>query len=182
VWWDRLLDQLREMKETTGARGILNKYGYAVAGVILVFACVMLFARTRTVSDQPTYAGNQDLAFFVDEKTGEEKVMPADQVPPLAGKDGSDSVVIAVKFKSDTESSAKTYYFVKYPVGVRDRVKALPKDDIDRMNLLERSRLVRSVEAGSKWLRATDPEAEKVVVVPDSAPGHPRRPVFPARL
>jgi hypothetical protein len=163
-------------------RSILNKYGYYIAGVIAVIALLAAYVGTRQAAEPVSYAGNPELAFFVDENTGEEKVLPADEVPPLSGKDGKESVVMAVKFKSDTEKAAKTWYFIKYPAKVRDRVRGLPKDDIDRLTLLDKWRLVRAPEAGSPWVKVTAPEAERIVTVPESSAGHPRRPVYPSRM
>ena len=55
-------------------RGILNKYGYYIAGVIAVIALLAAYAGTRQAAEPVSYAGNPELAFFVDESTGEEKV------------------------------------------------------------------------------------------------------------
>ena len=162
-------------------RNFINKYGYVVAAAVILVAVVAVFLNTRKKPAPLPYAGNPELAFFVDEITGDESVLSADEIPPLPGKDGKDSLMIAVKFKSDTEKEPKTWYLVKYPTDVRDKARSLPKDSLDRMNMLESSRLVRSPESGSPWVPQYGADAEKIVTVPESSPGHPRQPVFPAK-
>ncbi|MCL2648070.1 MAG: cadherin-like domain-containing protein [Phycisphaerales bacterium] len=163
-------------------RQFIEKYGYPLIAVIVVLVILVLWLNHRnSAPPRPNFSGDSSLAFFVNETTGKESVRSVNDIPPLPADDDTDSLVIAVKFKADTEKDAKIWYYVKYPVKVRDWTQSLPADDLNRMNALEESRLIRAVEPGSQWLPATDPEAVKIMTIPDASPGHPRRPVFPEK-
>ena len=160
----------------------LNKYGYYLVAAIMVVAIFVFWLGNRKPEPPPrSYSGDTSLMFFVDERTGLESIHSADEIPPLTADDGTDSLVMAIKFKAANETDAKIYYFVKYPIEVRNRARQLDPNDMERMGLLESSRLVRAAVPGSPWMSASDPRAEAFLVVPEATLGNPRRPVFPTK-
>jgi hypothetical protein len=156
-------------------RQLLQKYGYAIAAGLIVLAGILIFFRSSSTSKE----GDPSKAFFVDEETNEEMILPTTEIPPLLGKGGKPTVVKAFKYTCGSPSDAKVYYFLKYTEEAQAKLKSMPADDPNRYDVVEKGELVRSAQPGSPWVRARDPRANEVKSIPECTPGVPGTIIHP---
>ena len=159
-------------------RNIINKFGVPISIIVIVVAAVFTWLSHRTTRID---VGDPSLAYFFNEETGEESILPSDQIPPIPDPSGKGSLVIAAKFKGESDKAPKTYYLIKYTDEVRAKIESLPSDDVTRQNLLSAAQLVRSPDHGSPWVSISDERADRIVSVPEWAPNRPRIRVSPPR-
>jgi len=159
-------------------RKIIDKFGIPVSIVVIVVAAVLIW---NSQQKPKLDVGDHSLAYFVDDATGEEFILPADQIPPIPNPNGTGTLVIAAKFKGQTDKEPKTYYLIRYADAVRAKVESLPSDDMDRLNQLTLAQQVRSPETGSPWVSINDERAARIMSVPEWAPNRSRIQVFPPR-
>jgi len=158
-------------------RTLINRFGVPLSVGIIVLALIMAFLFRQSSTTYPP--GDPSLAWYIDEETGEESVLPsAENIPPLLGKDGKKTLVQAFKFAGDDEKTANTYYLVKYSDSVRNELAKFTGEEMERLNMLHLGQLVRSLEPNSPWVTLRDPRATDIISVPDHSSG-PRRQVFP---
>jgi len=160
-------------------REFLNKYGVHIAVVFFVIALLaVVFRCSGGPSNQPyvdTFLGNRNLAFFVDEETGEESVHAVSEIPPLVGKSGKPTVVKALKFSTDGGKTAKAHYYLKYTEESKAELESLaatdPQAEARRMTLEREGLQVRSPAPESPWVRLHSSEGLAITTFPTSPDG-----------
>jgi hypothetical protein len=161
-------------------REVINKFGpYIAIGAIVVAGIVAWFSmKSKTEGG----AVSRNLAFYVDEETGEESVQAADAIPPLIGKSGKPTVVKAMKYTCDGGKTNKTYALMRYSPDVQERLKNLsasdPVQDAERAKLLG-AYFVRSPEPNSRWVPAQSTEGLRIGSIPMCPNGKPGEMAFP---
>jgi hypothetical protein len=162
-------------------REFINKYGAATVGVLFVLVIVAFWFRSCR---KEAFNQNPRMAFYIDEETGEESVAPINQHPPLMGKAGKPTVVLAVKCTLDGKT-LQTLYLVKYSEQALQAIKTLPPREPNdptldpRGVILERGKLVRRPAQGSPWVPALSPEGAQIRELPKTASGEVASPVTP---
>ena len=151
-------------------RNILNKFGIPIAIIIIFAAGIYAWRSTHKGAGN---LGNISLGFFVDEVTSEESVHRLSEIPPLPGKDGNPTVVRAMKYSCDAGANPKTIYLLKYTPEALTDLQTLPVDDPRRPTVFFSGQLVRSPEAGAKWVPLQSPEGEEVIALPECPNGKP---------
>ena len=104
--------------------------------------------------------------YFVNEKTGECTLGPADKFPPMAGKDGD--LVWAFYFSCDGGRTRQLGYLTKYSAEAKARLEAAatrhggrPTSEDYHAELGEM--YVRSPKPESAWHKSQSPEGQAVV-------------------
>jgi hypothetical protein len=120
-------------------------------------------ARDATSKPSNTPATQAAKADYVDEETGEESTGPAASVPPLQGKAGRPTVVRMVKRSSDGGKTTKTVYLEKHTADAKQQLSTMKADDPGRAEVEKKGLLMRSPQAGSKWVPAESPEGQKKI-------------------
>jgi len=158
-------------------RSIISKYGIFVAVGILAIAAVLFFCRSGTpdVQEYKAFVGDRDLAFFVDEETGEESVRSTHEIPPLPGKNGKPTVVKVLKVSIDGGQTATPHYYLKYTDEAKAELDSLQSGDpvaAARRASIERVGMqIRSPASGSTWVPFDSEEALALTVRPISPDG-----------
>ncbi|MCL2639956.1 MAG: hypothetical protein FWD53_03835 [Phycisphaerales bacterium] len=161
-------------------RSFINKFGVPLAVVLIVFALIFAIVSRPKPAEQ---FGDPTFAWYVDEDTGEESIRPiAENIPPLTGSGGKDTVVQVYKCKAENEKEPITYYWVKYSDAAKKQAAASPDQDYALIeDILSHGKFIRSPEPGSKWFSARDPRAEGLLSIPEHSTGFPRRQAFPKK-
>jgi len=159
---------------------LINRFGVPLSVGIIVVALIVAFLSREKPASYPV--GDRSLAWYVDEETGEESVLPfAENIPPLPGASGQGTLVQVVKFASDKETTPLAFYWVKYSDAARKQAATCTGDLDELLEVLSFGQLVRSPEPGSPWITLRDPQAAKIISVPEHSPGHSRLMAFPKK-
>jgi hypothetical protein len=104
-------------------REFMNKHGTAVAILAIALAAASWwFFGVRVKAPNLTHA------FFIDEETGEEMVMPLDEYPPRVNKStGKATLVQEVKYTCDGGKTTKVAYYMKYSEGTKQQLEKILK-------------------------------------------------------
>lgn len=150
------------------------------AGVAAVAAIAVLGwqIRVQTASPDP---GAVVRDFFVDEETLAFERHTVREVPPLAGRDGKPSVVIARCFSGD--QGRIIGWLERYPPEVKATMEELmAAESPDPWALVKASaaKEVRRPEAGSPWVAGASPEGKAICVPPRRGDGSSASPTMPA--
>jgi hypothetical protein len=133
----------------------LRKYGLPLAVVLLVVAGVAAYFAMR-----PKNVAGTQMAFYVDEETGQETVLPMAQFPPLLNASGKPTMVRVVKFSCDGGATVKVGYYEKYAPEAKAK---LDKNDDPSGNIALKGLFVRSPEKDSPWVPQTSKAGEEVM-------------------
>ena len=140
---------------------LINKYGFPIIGVILVIAIAIFAFNSRKRSDVISEADLRAIkVFWVDDETGEEVVLPDNELSPRVGADGRRTLVRAYKFTRDGGQTVVTAYLEKYS---DKAVAELPTADTAyRLHLEMHELLVRQPGEGQKWVPSNSPKGEAI--------------------
>ncbi len=100
-------------------------------------------------------------AYYFDEETGEELVRPGTDVPPLPGKSGKPTVVREFKYSFDGGKTSKVGYYFKYTDDMKAKIEEAQAHGGSVDGVL--GELIRSPDAGSKWISIGSDEAQPIV-------------------
>jgi len=159
-------------------RELISKYGYYIAGAVIVIAALLVAFRggKPNVIDVKSVKG-----FYVDDETGEEFVRPVDPLPPLMGNTGRHTLVEAIKFTTDDGATVVTAYLQKYSDEAIEELKSLSEDDIHRADILENGRLIRLPGDGQKWVPLNSHEGQQILHTPIPGEGPLKRVLPPTK-
>ncbi|MCL2641840.1 MAG: hypothetical protein FWD53_13400 [Phycisphaerales bacterium] len=157
-------------------REFIGKFAYPIIGAAIVLAVLLLVFRGRG-SSVPVAKGLQ--AFYVDDETNEEVVLPANQMPPLTGKDGRPTLVLAHKF-TNGGTTIITAYLEKYSDQALEDLQSMAADDPRKPELMDSGRLIRLPGPGQKWVPINSREGQKILNTPIPGDG-PLQPVLPPK-
>ena len=152
-------------------RELINKYAYPIVGVVLVLAVLLLIFRG---SGESTPFAKNLKAFYVDDETNEEVILPANQMPPLMDKNGKPVLVLAHKF-TNGGTTVITAYLEKYSDEAIEELKSMPNDDPRKPELLENGRLIRLPGPGHKWVPISSHEGQNILATPIPGDGPLKR-------
>jgi len=145
----------------------LHKYGIPLAVSLFVIAGVVMWINIKGPGSRH---GRLDMGFFLDEETGEESVLPLDELPPLPGKSGNPTVVRAMKFgfqdKDGKRSDERTVYLYKFTQEAKEKLKDLPKDDPQYHDLIFSGQFVRDPQPGSPWVPYNSSKGQEIATTP----------------
>ncbi|MCL2647026.1 MAG: hypothetical protein FWD61_08470 [Phycisphaerales bacterium] len=147
-------------------RDLINKYAYPIAGVAIVLAILLfIFNHKKSIilTEQDVKAIK---TFYVDDETGEEVVLPANELPPRMGKNGKPTLVKAHKFTRDGGQTEVIAYLEKYSDEAAAALKSMPDSDSGKPGLLDHGRMIRLPGEGQKWVPIDSPEAEAIRATP----------------
>src|SRR5580704_8056215 len=97
-------------------REFINKHGTVIGAALLVAAALVIYFFYLRKGSGPT-----NLAYYIDEETGEESIHPRTDLPPLIGKSGRPTVVEEFKFTCDGGSTVKVAYYFKFTDSAKKR-------------------------------------------------------------
>jgi len=157
-------------------RTFINKFAYPIIGAIFVLAILLLIFRG---SGNVVPVAKELKAFYVDDETNEEFVLPANQMPPLTGKDGRPTLVLAHKF-TNGGTTVITTYLEKYSDQAIEDLKSMPNDDPRKPELLDSGRLIRLPGPNQKWVPINSREGQRILNTPIPGDG-PLQPVLPPK-
>jgi hypothetical protein len=143
------------MREWLNQRGL-----YVVAAAaLLAIICYFVFNRQKPAAADV----NQVKAFYIDEDTGAESVLPITSVPPLLGATGKPTLVQAFKYSCDGGKTTKVAYLMKYTDAGKQYLESKKKNQ--PFAFLGANTLVRSPDPGSPWVPQNSKEGAQVIVV-----------------
>ena len=154
-------------------RSIIQKFGLPFAIVVIVVALLLILFNRPNNPVNNKLSGDPSMAFFVDEATGEESVRSKDDIPPLPGKDGKPTVVMAIKYSIDG-GEPQVLYYVKFTETLQAELNAVPSAGGGRharVEMVSGLRQVRSPASGSQWVESRSEAGQAVTAFPAMEPG-----------
>lgn len=148
-----------------------------ISSAIAIFgvAAIVLFVEIRS----QRMPANAEIVrnFYVDEETLEPSRHTAFEVPPLPGKDGRATIVMAVYWGFDGVAEPKLGYLKKYTPEAKARldedVKAHKGEPSPELWIaVYPDLLVRRPESGSKWVGVLTDEGQAIIKTPVDSQGH----------
>jgi len=152
-------------------RSKLQKGNLAVPLLIIFIIAVLgagVYAARSLGLFAPGLRPNKRIAkeYFIDEETGDVDARSVSEIPPLPGKSGKPTVVIAHYFTTTTDAAKKLMYLQRYPLPTKHALEAqrdgqpLTTDDL---NALNEEFEVRLPEPNSPWYPEDTPEGLSIV-------------------
>ncbi|MCL2647022.1 MAG: hypothetical protein FWD61_08450 [Phycisphaerales bacterium] len=145
-------------------REMINKYAYPIAGAAIALAIVLFIVNSRKTRLPTVEDLKESKAFYVDEETGEEVVLSADELPPRMGANGKRTLVRARKYTRDGGKTVTTVYLEKYSDQAIEELKTA--SDTYKIGLLDRGLFIRLPGKGHEWVPNNSPEAEEIRSTP----------------
>jgi hypothetical protein len=162
-------------------REFFNRYGVAVVVVVLLIAGAVYWFYGRGA---PEAEASGVKAFYIDEETGEESVRPVTDVPPLAGKGGKDTVVVAAKYSCDGGKTSQVGYLMKYtPEGkaaLEEVYKAGKDESSININMMQQV-LVRLPGKDGQWVFKQSDMGMRITDAGECPPGQRKTAVTPPK-
>ncbi|MCL2640784.1 MAG: hypothetical protein FWD53_08070 [Phycisphaerales bacterium] len=145
-------------------QNLITKYGYLIVGVIVVIAIVVFFVNSRKPAVPSEADFKAQKIFWVNDETGEEVVLPGDELSPRVGADGKRTLVKAHKFTRDGGATVVIAYLEKYS---DKAIAELPTADSEyRLHLEMNELLIRRPGSGQKWVPSNSPAADAIRSMP----------------
>ena len=150
-------------------RHAVNRNPVGTGVVLLTMLAAVLLYSAYSVGYLGRTAG-PDLAtmkaFFMDEETGEIEIRLASEIPPLTGKSGQPTVVLARFFTATTDDARKLIYLERYtPEGkqAKEATRNGRPPTMEEMEALRRGTQVRFPERNSPWVFVDTPQGHAVL-------------------
>lgn len=149
-------------------RKTLNQNAFASA-IALVIATAAILIYAGYAAGYLGRRGGPDpatmKAFFMDEETGEIEIHLVREIPPLPGKSGNPTVVLARYFTTSTDEAKKLIYLERYTPECKLAIESShgAPPNLEVMDALRRGTQVRSPEPGAPWYSVDTREGRAVV-------------------
>jgi hypothetical protein len=154
---------------TENIRNALNKNSVATAIVLIIIIVSVLIFAAYSLGYLGGNRGREPAtmnAFFMDEETGMVEIRLASEIPPLIGKSGKPTVVLARFFTSSSDDSRKLIYLERCTPEVKLAVESArsgPTLSMEASEALHHGTQVRAPEPNSPWYSAESRDGQAVM-------------------